>query len=135
MTDRWLVTRGPNGYMAEHPNGNVALLDDAAGTVGDTYHTIDELYRHRALLTAALFTEIGAGPPTDVHKSRLHSDGTKLDGYFIVMAQLPTGQISYHYPDADWDLFDIPERTRAEPWDGHTSADVLDRIERYLRRA
>lgn len=124
------------GVTARHTNGTEVQLDDAAGTVSDGYHTFDELYRHRALLTAALFNtwaEIWSPTTYGVHKARLHSDGTKIDGYFIVMALLPTGQISYHYPDTDWDLFDIPELDRALTWDKHTSADVLDRLERFLR--
>lgn len=130
-----------NVVYAEYEDGTqVTLGDKSAGQTSDGYHSFDELYRHRALLTAMslrFLYEDALGRPGgqsyQVHKSRLHADGSKLDGFFIVMAQLPTGQISYHYPDADWDLFDIPERGRAAEWDGHTSADVLDRIERFLR--
>lgn len=130
------------GIIARHTNGTEVRLDDAAGTVSDTYHTVDELYRHRALLTAALFNswevldDEGVGPKLHVHKAQLHSDGTGIEGYFVVMATLfPGGQISYHYPESDWDLFEIPEQTFADVWDRHTSADVLDRLERYLRGA
>lgn len=140
-TDR--ITR-INGDAQEvvYSDGTKLLVGaTSAGQSGDTFHTIDELYRHRALLTAALFNswnmiadETGTNY-NPVHKSRLHSDGTAIEGFFIVMAELPTGQFSYHYPLTDWDLFDIPELARALPWDGHTSADVLDRIERYLRGA
>ena len=49
------------------------------------------------------------------------------------MATLPTGQISNHYEAADWDLFQIPERERGDVWDGHTAADVADRLEAFLR--
>ena len=129
-----------NVVYAEYEDGTqVTLGDKSAGQTSDGYHTFDELYRHRALLTAAFFRYLRLDFHYEdftyggVHKSRLHADGSKLDGFFIVMVQLPTGQISYHYPDADWDLFDIPERDRAAEWDGHTSADVLDRIERFLR--
>jgi hypothetical protein len=132
-----------DGDFAEvlYDDGTRLLIGDTtAGQASDTYHTIDELYRHRALLSAALWgrlyeDESNHGRITDVHKARLHSDGTDIDGYFVVMATLPTGQISYHYPDADWDLFEIPQRTFADVWDGHASADVLDRLERYLRGA
>jgi hypothetical protein len=132
VTGVWEIHTDGEGVTATHPNGTKLRLDDAAGTVSDTFHTIDELYRHRALLTAALFgklyeDESNHGRIVDVHKARLHSDGTGIDGFFVVMATLyPGGQISYHYPEADWDLFDIPERT---------SADVLDRLERHLRGA
>lgn len=140
----WGIRTDGDGMTASYETADgvkEVRLDDATGSVSDGYHTFDELYRHRALLTASLFTEWAdrenwrrdRGVKFGVHKSRLHSDGSKLDGYFIVMAELPTGQISYHYPDTDWDLFDIPELDRALSWDGHTSADVVDRIERYLR--
>ena len=136
-----IITRQGEGVTARHTNGTEIRLDDAAGTVSDTYHTIDELYRHRALLTAALFgklyeDESNHGRTVNVHKARLHSDGTGIEGFFIVMATLyPGGQIGHFYPDTDWDLFEIPEQTFADPWDNHTSADVLDRLERYLRGA
>lgn len=134
MTGFWDVHRGLTpGWVAEHSNGTEIRLNND-GSVSDTYHTFDELYRQRALLTAAWFNSLARSTVTrSVHKSRLHSDGSKLDGFFIVTARLPTGQISYHYPDTDWDLFSIPERDRAAEWDGHTSADVLYRIERFLR--
>lgn len=114
----------------------------ADGTTTDGYHTFDELYRHRMLLTAALFGVMdtldehflsGRGHPFNVHKSRLHSDGTMFEGgWFIVVAQLPTGQISYHYLLEHWDLFDIPERERAAAWDGHTSEQAADRLQEWL---
>lgn len=133
-----------DGDFAEvlYDDGTRLLIGDtSAGQASDTYHTVDELYRHRALLTAALFNSWYQEQCSFhsrnllVYKARLHSDGTGIEGFFIVMAKLPTGQISYHYPDADWDLFDIPEQVFAEPWDEHTSADVLDRLEQYLRGA
>lgn len=121
------------GITARHTNGSKVRLDDETGQVSDGYHTFGELYRHRMLLTAALFRDMG--PQFLAHKSRLHSDGTCLDGYFVVMATLhPGGQISYHYPLEHWELFDIPERERAAEWDGHTATDVAGRLERYLRR-
>lgn len=139
---QWHVDRDEDGVLeVAHPSGKRVTFNDADATVSDGFHTFDELYRHRALLTAALFGQLyedesNHGRIMNVHKARLHSDGTGIDGFFVVMATLfPGGQISYHYPDADWDLFEIPEQTFADPWDGHTSADVLDRLERYLRGA
>ena len=70
----------------------------------------------------------------DVHKSKKHSDGEECfgGGWFVVMAELPTGQISNHYPMKDWDLFHIPEKEKANKWDGHTSQDVAERIRKFL---
>jgi len=52
--------------------------------------------------------------------------------WFIVMATLPTGQISNHYELKDWDLFKCEEREKADEWDGHTPEDVARRIKEYL---
>jgi hypothetical protein len=111
-----------------------------SGSTSDGFHTFDELYRHRMLLTAALFNQwgrlvmIGGRQLFEVHKSRRHSDGEAPfgGGWFIVVAQLPTGQISYHYPLEHWDLFHVPERERAAPWDGHTSEQAADRLQEWL---
>lgn len=42
------------------------------------------------------------------------------------MAELPTGQISNHYEMKDWDLFNIPEKEKANMWDGHSPQDVYE---------
>lgn len=98
--------------------------------IGDEYHTMHELYQHRMLLNAALFnTWHAVSKVYRVCKSKLHSDGTMFDGgYFVVVAQTPAGMISYHYTLKHWDLFRIPEVDRAPEYDGHTAADVLDRL-------
>lgn len=49
-------------------------------------------------------------------------------GWFVVVAQLPTGQITNHYPMKDWEQFQIPERERANEWDGHTPEVALNRL-------
>ena len=88
---------------------------------GDKYHTLDELYEYRMLYNAhAANGWHQTGIP--VVKSRRHHDGEECfgGGWFIVTAQLPTGQVSNHYPDADWDLFAVPEVECAPEWDGHT---------------
>lgn len=134
---RTIRVDGDHAEVIYDDGTRLTIGDTSAGQSSDEYHTIDELYRHRALLTAAWFCELAADPGGDtlgVHRSRLHSDGTSIPGFFIVMANLPTGQISYHYPNTDWELFaTVPEWERAAPWDKHTSADVVDRIERFLR--
>jgi hypothetical protein len=105
---------------------------------GDEYHTMHELYQHRMALTIALFNTLNEdimwGDIEDekkVIKSKLHHDGTMFEGgYFIVMAITSVGQISYHYHLKHWDKFRIPEVERAPQWDGHTSLDVLGRLEK-----
>jgi hypothetical protein len=111
------------------------------GEVSDGFHTFNELYEFRKLYNAALFNEWALEgfdkPFYDVHKSRLHHDGTvpfeNDPSWFIVVAQLPTGQISNHYRLDDWDLFQIPERDRAAEFDGHSAADAADRLRWFLK--
>lgn len=49
------------------------------------------------------------------------------------MATTPFGDISNHYKDEDWGLFNIEERPFAKVWDGHNSADVLYRLEQTIK--
>ena len=105
------------------------------GEVSDGYHTFNELYEYRLLYNASMFNELAKQNLYDVHKSKRHSDGEVPFGdpnWFIVMAELPTGQISNHYEMKDWDLFDIPEKEIANEWDGHTPKDVAERLRRFL---
>lgn len=104
------------------------------GETSDGYHTFNELYDFRKLYNAALFNEWAYQDKFDVIKSKRHSDGEECfgGGWFIVMAKLPTGQISNHYELKDWDLFDVPEHTISYVWDGHTSQDVAKRLHDYL---
>lgn len=101
------------------------------GKISDGYHTFNELYRYRMLYNAAFFNLL---PKQLVHKSKRHHDGEECfgGGWFIVMANLPTGQISNHYELKDWDLFQIPEKEVADEWDGHTPQEAADRLHEYL---
>lgn len=101
------------------------------GEISDGYHTFNELYRYRMLYNAAFFNLL---PKEIVHKSKRHHDGEECfgGGWFIVMANLPTGQISNHYELKDWDLFQIPEKEVADEWDGHTPQEAADRLHEYL---
>lgn len=112
------------------------LLGDNIGEFSDGYHTFNELYDYRKAYNAAFFNELAKQGLYDVHKSRLHSDGKipfDNDNWFIVMAELPTGQISNHYEMKDWDLFNIPEKEKANMWDGHSPQDVYERLVKYLK--
>lgn len=101
----------------------------------DAYHSFKELYEFRLIYNASLLNEWAAQNKFNVHKSKKHFDGVECFGgkYFIVMATLPTGQISNHYPLEDWDLFKCPEKETADHWDGHSSADVVERIKKYIQ--
>ena len=126
------------------------LPSEERGKVSDTYHTIDELYTFRKVYNAVLFNEwasdwrrnkelreagkmIGKWTTTkhDVHKSWRHHDGELCFGgdWFIVVAVLPTGQISNHYHKDDWELFKLPIFDKAKyEFDGHTSNGVINRL-------
>ena len=139
----------PDGYIFKDENGNVInaqkiVLEKKTnkemvenntkvdmGEVSDGYHTFNELYEYRMLYNAALFNEFAKQGLYDVHKSRKHSDGEYPFGdsnWFIVMAELPTGQISNHYEMKDWDKFQIPEKPLANKWDEHSPRDVAERL-------
>ena len=98
----------------------------------DGYHTFKVLYDIRKAYNVALFNEWALNDKYSVHKSRKHHDGEYpfgKDNWFIVCAELPTGQISNHYPMDCWDLFNIPEHPKALlPFDGHTTELVIDRL-------
>lgn len=131
-------------FYSNHPNFNTEDISDG-------YHTFKELYEFRKVYNAALFNEwatkftlkIDTSSESqlldvntikyNVHKSWKHHDGEWCFGeekkWFIVVAVLPTGQISNHYKAEDWDLFKIPETEKALlPFDGHTPKDVLNRL-------
>ena len=100
------------------------------GSVSDGFHTFDELYAHRHLL----FLNFMRLCTERAWVSRRHSDGTKIEGWFIAGIELPTGQISYHLPDSLWGeacRHSAVEHDQA-PWDGHTAADVLARLQNQL---
>ena len=102
------------------------------GEISDGYHTFNELYYYRMLYNAAFFNLL---PKEWVHKSKKHHDGEECfgGGWFIVMANLPTGQISNHYELKNWVLFQIPEKEIADEWDGHTPQEAAERLNKYLQ--
>ena len=110
------------------------LVEDDMGEVSDGYHTFNELYEYRLLYNASFFNELAKQNLYNVHKSKKHSDGEDCfgGGWFIVMAELPTGQVSNHYELKDWDLFQIPEKEKSNVWDGHTPQDVAKRMREFL---
>lgn len=99
--------------------------------VSDGYHTFKELYEFRKVFNACLFNEWYKQGKYEVHKSFRHNDGELCfgGGWFIVVAILPTGQISNHYENFDWNLFNVEETEKAKyEFDGHTPQDVLSRL-------
>jgi len=103
------------------------------GEVSDGYHTFNELYYYRMLYNAAFFNLL---PKECVHKSKRHHTGEECfgGGWFIVMASLPTGQVSNHYELKDWELFKVTEKEFADEWDGHTPQEAAKRLYEYLQQ-
>lgn len=108
---------------------------DNIGEFSDGYHTFNELYEFRKVYNASLFNEWAKQKKYDVHKSKKHFDGELcFGGYFIVVAILPTGQISNHYELKEWYLFQCEETEKAKyEFDGHTPQDVIKRLKELIK--
>lgn len=96
--------------------------------VSDTYHTFSELYGHRILL----FISTMKSHKDISWKSRLHSDGSSFEGWFVAGMHLPSGDITYHIPEKFWQMLeDITTKEKAPEWDGHTANDVVIRLNNW----
>jgi hypothetical protein len=112
------------------------LYSDNVGELSDGYHTFNELYHQRALLSAGFFNQL----PSEYrpHKARKHyNNALQIEecfggGWFIVMAELPTGQVSEHFEEKYWDLFNLPVQECCNLWDRHTTKESFDRIKEWL---
>lgn len=109
--------------------------------VSDGYHTMDELYDHRIALFIALAKaqdsismEYSASQDgrESVWRSKNHSDGEPAFGgtWFVLGIGKKKGeQITYHLPIERWEETGFAETLEKAPeFDGHTSADVLNRL-------
>ena len=106
----------------------------------DGYHTFDELCDHRITLYIALclMTELNYVKTSSLRykawRSRNHSDGEPAFGgtWFVLGIGKEKGsQITYHIPIERWDETDFAETLEKAPeWDGHTSADALERLKK-----
>jgi hypothetical protein len=99
------------------------LCSGHRGELSDGYHTFNELYRHRIALFIA-FAAMRAMNGEPVY--RFHH----YEGWFCLGIESPFGQISYHIPESQWGLCEFAEERQPE-FDGHTSDDVLQRIQKY----
>ena len=133
-----IITRKPHQDINLPP---IEIEVDSLSQVSDGYHTIEELYDHRIALFITLCRSMEEDrkctnassdyefPPL-VWRSRLHSDETSFEGWFILGINKKKGeQISYHLPMSRWDETDFAKTLdRAPEWDGHTQQDVLERL-------
>ena len=114
-----------NFLRLKNAQDNINAVKESGGTVkdiSDGYHTFDELYFHRMVLSSIVFNE-----HKDVAwKAKKHHDGTMFgdNDMFIVGVETPEGQYSYHYKLEHWDLFDVPDLITAPEYDGHLPEDV-----------
>lgn len=119
---------------------NILIKQDKLDTniISDGYHTFGELYEHRIELFIALCKLIqenrqirlyGTNP---IWKSLYHSDGTCFEGWFVLGIYNEKGkQISYHLPVSRWIDCSFAESIEKAPeFDGHNSADVLQRLKK-----
>ena len=137
-----------------------SLTDEDRGKISDGYHSFDELYTFRKLYNALIVNEIQnqidtqqeilvqndrsknmKGGHTHVGKSKRHSDGELCFGgdWFVVYIiyndiKLENALvISNHYHMDDWDLFQVPESYKGPEYDGHTTTDVIERLNDLIR--
>lgn len=99
--------------------------------VSDGYHAFAELYRERSALTAALARSALAGVG---YAYTLQDEQPGFDGYRTVLyIDLPTGQVSWHFSDADAADFlqGIPDA--GKPYDGHDTATKYLRVEAFAK--
>lgn len=102
------------------------------GNISDGYHTFDELYDHRCHLFAALMRS----NPSIAWRANNHDDGEMYEGWFVCGMHLPAGDISYHLPAWMWQMLDgcgITTTLRAPKWDGHTAANVVERLAAWCK--
>lgn len=117
------IQRLIDNFKKENPNESV-------GELSDTYHSFNDLYKHRTILTALAFLNLPYA-----WKSKIHEDGSMYDGMFVVGAPTPYGMISYHYDLEFWDMFKIPELPHAPHFTGYTDEDVLDRLTNVIKNS
>lgn len=128
--------------FGEHTKPALIVLGEDDMQVSDGYHTMDELYEHRIVLyitlckTLAKMVEKANENGSDfrqVWRSKYHSDGELCFGtgtQFVLGINYDKGkQISYHIPIEKWEETDFADILEKAPeWDGHTPADVLERL-------
>lgn len=104
---------------------SIDAMPTTIGQISDGYHTFDELYEHRIELWIKLcHGSYGAW------RTQTHSDGSCWEGWFVLGLGREQGkQITYHLPMSRWGDCAWADTLEIAPeFDGHTSADVLERL-------
>ncbi len=109
--------------VADEGNPHVKALCevDSIGKISDGYHTFDELYKHRCLLFRIV--------ARNYHNPNMVYRFHHYDGWFCLGIETPWGQVSYHLPESEWEKCAFAQERQPE-FDGHTSADVLERLKK-----
>lgn len=122
------------------PNKSFLEFEGEAESVSDLYHTFGELYEHRCLLwiMSLRYFDISHRQlelPRCIWRSQKHSDGSEYEGWFVLGYGIDKGeQITYHLPLKYWDMCNFAQTLdRAFEFDGHTSADVLERLKKLIQ--
>lgn len=94
--------------------------------ISDGYHTFGELYEHRITLFIALCRIIQHHDLKYVWRCQ-----TDPDWFLLGIDKASGHQITYHLPMSKWNetefAYTVTEKEKPE-FDGHTSKDVLDRL-------
>jgi len=96
--------------------------------ISDGYHTMSELYDHRCILFILLCRVTESEHDWNIWRYK------ESDEWFLLgINHVPGYQITYHIPVKYWDMcgFAITE-TKQPEFDGHTSADVLERLKELI---
>ena len=126
MKDKAIVTGDDLQFVY---NKNKVEIKGKNLEISDNYHSVKELYSHRIMLFCALLQL----NKNIAWKSKNHSDGSNIKNWFVAGLDLPSGMITYHIPDNIWNqLSNIKELDNAPEFDGHTSIDVLHRLNSWL---
>ena len=139
MSDKQVIVTLEDGFGRVQTSIATSLsapqLMEKIMEIDEQQDLIEELYDFRLTYNALLFNEWAENQKYEVYKSRRHGDGELcFDGeYFIVVAQLPTGQVTNHYHIRHWNMFKINEYEKVkEDFDGHTPSDVIERLQQVI---
>lgn len=97
--------------------------------ISDGFHTFGELYDHRCLLWILLVLNSD-------FKNYAYWLKDHYEGWDGIVVQHPQGQLSYHVSVKFRHLYESKLLLRLEKnhvYDGHTSADVLKRLEAIIK--
>jgi len=86
--------------------------------------TCNEVYRDRNLVV-----QLAAKLASDLGYNVYYGADPNAPGWPVLFIELPTGQVSWHIPQAEV-IASAP--LESDPWDGHTTEEKHDRIRRFL---